>query len=317
MRLLISLLLLGSFLNPSAQFCNVDGNLAIYSNYDGGLLQINVDMDIPDLYIGVASYEFSRIEISGAFASNVAGVWYAGYDADNDHCDLGTPLNTTISGVTTPNISIEFLPTANLMEDGLPTYIIYNYQCDSNPSSGNSPEQLAAYFSQMGTSTLLLHQTQYGCWSGTQNISDGGNCCLDATVDIPGCIDPLACNYDPGANVDDGSCTYGGLMVGCTDPTACNYDPAALTDNGYCHHLCYGCLLTIACNYDPNATTDDGSCDFSCLGCTYEDAVNYNASATRDDGSCIYSCAPDLDNNGLVATEDLLIFLSWFGLPCD
>ena len=27
-------------------------------------------------------------------------------------------------------------------------------------------------------------------------------------VQIPGCTDPLACNYDPSATVDDGSCAY-------------------------------------------------------------------------------------------------------------
>lgn len=317
MRSLLILKLMLLSLLTQAQFCDVDGNLVIFSNYDGGLLQINVDTDIPDLYIGVASYEFTRIEISGTYASNVEGVWYAGYDADNDHCNLGTPLYTTITGVSTPNISIEFLPTANLMDGDLPTYIIYNYQCQSDPSSGNSPEQLVAYFSQMGSSNLLFHETQYGCWSGVQNISDGGNCCLDATVEIPGCTDPFACNYDPSADTDDGSCTYSGLSAGCTDPSACNYDSQATLDNGYCHFLCYGCLSQSACNFDPNASVSDGSCDFSCLGCTYEDAVNFNPAASRDDGSCIYSCGPDLDNSGLVGTEDLLIFLSWFGLPCD
>ena len=47
---------------------------------------------------------------------------------------------------------------------------------------------------------------------------------------VPGCTDPIACNYDPTANVDDGSCTY----PGCTDPLALNYDSTAACDNGSC-----------------------------------------------------------------------------------
>jgi len=45
-----------------------------------------------------------------------------------------------------------------------------------------------------------------------------------------GCIDPAACNYDPFAEFDDGSCTY----PGCTDSTAINYDANAGCDDGAC-----------------------------------------------------------------------------------
>ena len=45
-----------------------------------------------------------------------------------------------------------------------------------------------------------------------------------------GCIDPAACNYDPFAEFDDGSCTY----PGCTDSTAINYDANAGCDDGSC-----------------------------------------------------------------------------------
>lgn len=59
---------------------------------------------------------------------------------------------------------------------------------------------------------------------------------------------------------------------GCTDPTACNYNPDATTDNGSCLYndvcgecggdgsSCSGCTNSAACNYDPSASVDDGSC---------------------------------------------------------
>ncbi len=46
---------------------------------------------------------------------------------------------------------------------------------------------------------------------------------------LSGCTDVAACNYDPLASIDDGSCI---LPDGCTDATACNYDPLALCDDG-------------------------------------------------------------------------------------
>ncbi len=47
---------------------------------------------------------------------------------------------------------------------------------------------------------------------------------------IEGCTDPLACNFDPNAAIDDGSCT----LAGCTDVNACNYNPLAACNDGSC-----------------------------------------------------------------------------------
>jgi hypothetical protein len=44
-------------------------------------------------------------------------------------------------------------------------------------------------------------------------------------------MDSTACNYDPLADVDDGSCI---LPDGCTDPLATNYDATAQCDDGSC-----------------------------------------------------------------------------------
>ena len=124
-----------------------------------------------------------------------------------------------------------------------------------------------------------------------------------------GCTDPLACNYDPNASGDDGSCNFD--CVGCTDPGACNYDATATQDDGSClanddcgvcggdNSTCSGCTDPDACNYDAAAIFEDGSClanddcgvcggdNSTCSGCTDATACNYNPNATIDDGSCI------------------------------
>ena len=41
-----------------------------------------------------------------------------------------------------------------------------------------------------------------------------------------------------------------GEGFGCTDATACNYDPAAINDDGSCNFDCAGCMDAAACNYD-------------------------------------------------------------------
>lgn len=72
----------------------------IYSNYDGGTLNINVDQNIPNLKIGICTYEPVQVNISGPFVGNVTQVLYAGFNsnAGNDHCGLGV-FPTSISGV--------------------------------------------------------------------------------------------------------------------------------------------------------------------------------------------------------------------------
>tara|TARA_B100000886_G_C20365806_1_gene467257 strand:- start:9 stop:674 length:666 start_codon:yes stop_codon:yes gene_type:complete len=71
-----------------------------------------------------------------------------------------------------------------------------------------------------------------------------------------GCMNPLAINYNPDAEEDDGSC----LILGCTNPTMFNYDPNANTDNGGCIPFINGCTDATMFNYDPNANTDNGTC---------------------------------------------------------
>ena len=50
---------------------------------------------------------------------------------------------------------------------------------------------------------------------------------------------------------------------GCIDPFACNFDPLAGCDDGSCIYDCYGCTYADAENYDPTATVDDDSCTFA------------------------------------------------------
>ncbi|MFK7755295.1 MAG: hypothetical protein AB8B53_00025, partial [Flavobacteriales bacterium] len=78
----------------------------------------------------------------------------------------------------------------------------------------------------------------------------------------------------PGAVANDvyGSCGEcdGAAIEGCTDPNFLEFDPYAEVENGTCATLVVeGCLYPDAENYDPNANRDDESCVFeedSCPG---------------------------------------------------
>ena len=109
-----------------------------------------------------------------------------------------------------------------------------------------------------------------------------GDVCIPV---ILGCMDSTAFNYNPLANVDDGSCIP--IIYGCTDPSAFNYDPIANTEDFSCIPIVYGCMDSTSFNYDPNANVDNGSCIPFVYGCMDSTAVNYDPLANVDNGSCI------------------------------
>ena len=90
-------------------------------------------------------------------------------------------------------------------------------------------------------------------------------------------------------------------LLGCTDAAACNYDKDANTDDGSC------LLVGDACDDSNEWTSDDSINDFcECIGeaiyegCTDIYACNWASEASVDDGSCLY-----LDALGVLAVTAL------------
>ncbi|MDG2246052.1 MAG: hypothetical protein P8L71_06790 [Flavobacteriales bacterium] len=135
-----------------------------------------------------------------------------------------------------------------------------------------------------------------------------------------GCTDDTACNFEPTAVTDDGTCDYS--CQGCTDSGACNYNASATTDDSSCDYSCLGCTYMEACNFNPLATEEDGSCEFSsCAGCTYPEASNYNAEASYDNGSCLFNmfdpCLGNMNSDGVIGVQDLIMLLQVYGFICE
>ncbi len=75
---------------------------------------------------------------------------------------------------------------------------------------------------------------------------------------------------------------------GCMNKEATNYDPLAEVDDGSCNYNIYGCMDKNALNYNEKANLDDGSCVAKKPGCMDKKANNYDASANIEDKSCTY-----------------------------
>ena len=240
--------------------------------------------------------------------------------------DDGSCITIIVLGCT-DDTAFNFDPLANVddnscLYEGCTDFLACNY--DSNAA--------------LDDGSCLFVEDIYGvdyvdCNGDCLNDEDGDGVCDED--EVGGCTDPIAYNYDPLANEDDGSCLY----QGCTDITACNYDSTADIDDGSCTFpledyldcngdclndtdgdgVCdeleiFGCTDPVADNYNDVATQDDGSCIY--FGCTDSTACNYDLVATDDDGSCTYpdetyldcvgDCLNDVDGDGVCDELEVL-----------
>ncbi len=134
------------------------------------------------------------------------------------------------------------------------------------------------------------------------NLPPNNGC---GVIDIFGCTDPGANNYNPVATVNDGSCTYD--ILGCTDPTALNYNPVATIDNGTCQYPticdCAGTAHTLGVlAWIGDNAADDGfyswegqPVDFNCATWGYDCGDIIGAPNQDPFGVCIGNLPP---NNG-------------------
>lgn len=137
-------------------------NLVVIGNYQGGSFAINVDQHLPNLGIGLVSYEAMQVTIGGTYASDVVQVVHAGYEP-----------GTTVAGVAAGSFVDQLLPRvspdagpADLLIDDIP----------NNPAPPTKAQIVAYFQAAMGGGTLAFHECQYDAYAGTLQISQGGTC---------------------------------------------------------------------------------------------------------------------------------------------
>ena len=160
---------------------------------------------------------------------------------------------------------------------------------------------------------------------------------------LGGCTDYTACNYNPAAIGDDGSCLQddecgvcGGddsSCSGCTDETACNYETSAIIDDGSCKvfdecGVCGGdnstCLDDCGIpNGDNSACADccgvpngDGStCDGVCGKCNDDTSCLDNCGVINGTNDCIL-CGEDIVHKGYAYGTVQIGDQCWFSENC-
>ncbi len=184
-------------------FCNDFGNVILYSNYEGGILNIEIDEYVPNIKVGICSYDAVEVNFSGAYVGNVVAVIYAGFGVENNtNCGTTTIEQVSINGVP-PDIVTTYIGSAGntaispYLGNNIPSANVPLVNCitsgggcldnTNDGGGGNSSPQIVQFFlAEFGSpATLYYHYTSNTCFNGTYQLSDGGNCCLNTPTSEP------------------------------------------------------------------------------------------------------------------------------------
>lgn len=280
--------------NPGMpELCNnIDDNCN--SQVDDGLIFLNyyVDTDLDGYGAG-----------SSTFACTSPG---ANYVTNNSDCNntnaLINPSRPEICNTIDDNCNA-------LVDDGL---TFSNYYLDAD-ADGFYLSFVNACVSP-GANYTISGGTLGDCNDNNPNIHVGateicGNAIdedcsgSDLTCVVLGCTNPVALNFNPLANTNDGSC----IILGCMDSNADNYNPIA-NQNGFC--IYYGCTDEFANNYDPTANTNDNTCQYntasislsSSSSCVNGTVTVFNLTAYQPEDDCIINFGDGNTFNGCQAT---------------
>lgn len=157
------------------------------------------------------------------------------------------------NGEVVASVNIELVDGANTIPLGFEVEPGVNYglrSFDDNPQLWrDGPGTVMAYPYALGEMGAITQSTVAGTnatnyyyffynWvvSQPEVVCHSNRIPLSIEVNSAGCIDESACNFEPLATLDDGSCTY----PGCMDSSAVNYDANAGCPSGcvYLEYLC-------------------------------------------------------------------------------
>ena len=171
----------------------------------------------------------------------------------------------------------------------------YNLSEDELSGSGNiqGDPQLNDDFAPLPTSPVFLagHPDAISIGSYSPNGSNGYG------------------SYAIGAGMSIGAIQVNEIVSGCTDPVACNYNSEANVDDSSC--AASGCMDAQACNFNANAECEGEACEYSC--CPGPGCCSQGLFWDWDLSQCFPTNPADINVDGCVQLNDLLDLLSVYG----
>ena len=281
--------------------CDPTGNWILFANYDGGNLNIVVDQNIPNLKIGICTYEPVNVTFSGPFVNTVTEVLYAGFNSAQNNNNCGFPINTSsFTGINPAILTVNVAPPVTIISPPNPNYfnftngnntgIVCLASCDVNSNQGgcNTVDQVLAYFQSQFGGVLRGLNVQYNCWDNSTPLTISGqvgNCC-GACVPDAVTVNETVCN-------DQFPYNWNGLTL-----TAPGTQIVTLTNTGGCDSL-----VTLNLAVSPNTVTTD--VQTACGSYTWINGINYTSSTNVPQYTIVGGNANGCDST---VNLDLIIF---------
>ena len=291
----ISCLALLAWLAPNASSAQCDADF----DFNGATFAVN-----PNAFIGES---FVDGQVGMAY-EDILHVILPNNTADIPGAPLSVPLDSLVLNelflvgemgepVAVEDIGLSFTPNNNGDSGNPNTFLGGNQYC----AAITGVPDTAGFFTAAVNTTAWVTVPFIGA-NAIDFPFEGFSLLIEAAA-VTGCTDEAACNYNPDATADDGSCEYTSC-AGCTDAMACNYAMDATIDDGSCTYAMPGMNCDGSCINDADM---DGVCD-ELEGCTDMTACNFDPAATDDDGSCTFAadyydcagaCLNDADGDGV------------------
>jgi hypothetical protein len=249
----------GSTINPG--FCYQPGCYQIYvQQFSGALFDFSftlLDGTVISEGIIASSYDVFNVSNNAILGCTNPAACNFNPDAtcDDNTCDYYSCYGCT------DTLASNYNPTATLD----------NGSCCYGPSIHINVPIGVSWYLWMNDGTYAYSGTNFFCLNpgcGTfyayNSVYEG----FDYSItDGAGNVIVSGNSNEPNNNPDDISTvhipfSFGDPISGCTISNACNYNPAASCDDGTCNFDCYGCTDSTAYNFNEGASIDNGTCCF-------------------------------------------------------
>jgi gliding motility-associated-like protein len=193
MKNIIALLLIFASLKSTSQVCDPNGNVFIITGFSSDIVQLNIDVPVPNLKIGICTYNAIKVIITGPFVDQIGAIVYAGAGVPN-----GGACGISVDSVEIIGFPQEAIKLYDLSRGKIgftrrlgdqASFLPYpTANCIFGPKSAcgavgeeqnNSEAQIAQFFlDEFGEgSSIYAHHYEPFCLSGVISLSEAGNCC--------------------------------------------------------------------------------------------------------------------------------------------
>ncbi len=251
-----------------------DGSLhASYGSSDG-LLGVQSELNPVTLLAAAGEEWWTGFQSDGAsidINSTSGGAWFCVGGVNS----LGVGVNNSVMlGSFTTNGSFSYNISVGTYESA--GTIDYMY-CDSNIPGLTFMSNLCTSVTACNYNPDAIEDDGSCVYPGdscndanSQTVNDTYTSACDCEGELTGCMNVVACNFEPLAVIDDGSCSLPGDSCSDANSQTVNDTYTSACD---CEGELTGCMNVVACNFEPLAIIDDESCLFEGNSCSQESGV--------------------------------------------